>query len=179
MATTVKVWDPLVRVFHWSLVVSFATAWISADEWDDLHEWAGYAAAALIVFRLVWGLVGTPYSRFTQFVRSPGIVAAYLNDMLKRREHRYLGHNPAGGAMIVVLMVAMLALSLTGWMYTTETFWGVEWVEETHEFLANLMLVLVGLHIVGVVVESLRHGENLVRAMWTGRKRAAEPGDLV
>lgn len=179
MATTVRVWDPLVRVFHWALLASFVTAWISADEWDDLHEWAGYAAAALIVFRLVWGLVGTSYARFTQFVRSPRTVVAYLTEVLKRREQRYLGHNPAGGAMIVVLMATMLMLSLSGWMYTTETFWGVEWVEEAHEFLANLMLALIGLHIAGVVVESLRHGENLVKAMWTGRKRAAEPGDCV
>jgi cytochrome b len=179
MTATVKVWDPLVRVFHWALVASFATAWISADQWDDLHEWAGYAAAALIVFRLVWGFIGTPYARFSQFVRSPTTVAAYLTDVLKHREHRYLGHNPAGAAMIVVLMVTLLALSLTGWMYTTEAFWGVEWVEEIHELLANLMLALVGLHVAGVVVESLRHGENLVRAMWTGRKRAANPGDLV
>lgn len=179
MATTVRVWDPLVRVFHWALLASFVTAWISADEWDDLHEWAGYAAAALIVFRLVWGLVGTSYARFTQFVRSPRTVVAYLTEVLKRREQRYLGHNPAGGAMIVVLMATMLMLSLSGWMYTTETFWGVEWVEEAHEFLANLMLALIGLHIAGAVVESLRHGENLVKAMWTGRKRAAEPGDCV
>ncbi len=179
MATTVRVWDPMVRLFHWALLASFAIAWATAEEWDDLHEWTGYAALALIVFRLLWGLVGPRYARFSQFVRSPGTVVAYLTDVMRHREHRYMGHNPAGGAMIVVLLATMLALGLTGWMYTTEAFWGVEWVEEAHEFLANLMLVLVGLHVAGVVVESVRHGENLVVSMWTGRKRAAQSGDCV
>jgi cytochrome b len=178
MAATVKVWDPLVRLFHWALVAGFAIAWISAEQWEDLHEWAGYTATALIVFRLAWGLIGPRYARFTQFVRSPGTVAAYVRDVVGHREQRFLGHNPAGGAMIVVLMATLFALGLTGWLYTTEAFWGAGWLEESHEFLANLMLVLVGLHVVGVAVESLRHGENLVRAMFTGRKRAAEPGDV-
>ncbi|GAB4355202.1 MAG: cytochrome b/b6 domain-containing protein [Kiloniellaceae bacterium] len=174
---TVRVWDPLVRVFHWSLVLSFAVAWISADEWDDLHIWAGYAAAALIAFRLVWGLIGPRYARFSQFVRSPRAVAAYLKDLLAGREARYLGHNPAGGAMILLLIVSLAALCLTGWMYTLDAFWGEEWVEEAHEVLANLLLVLVGLHLAGVALASLKHHENLVRAMVTGRKRAPARGD--
>jgi len=172
MAATVKVWDPLVRLFHWSLVISFAVAWISADEWDDLHIWAGYVAAALVAFRVLWGLLGPRYARFTQFVRGPGAVAAYLRDTATGREARYLGHNPAGGAMIVLLIVSLAALCLTGWMYTLDLFWGEEWVEEIHEFLANFLLVLVGLHLAGVILASLTQQENLVRAMITGRKRA-------
>lgn len=175
--STVKVWDPLVRLFHWSLVASFAVAWITADEWDDLHIWAGYAAAGLIAFRLVWGLIGPRYARFTQFLRAPGTVAAYLKDLAGGRERRYLGHNPAGAAMILALIVSLAALCLTGWMYTLDTFWGEEWVEELHEVLANLLLVLVGLHVAGVVLASLKHHENLVRAMITGRKRAPAAGD--
>ncbi|WP_374307033.1 cytochrome b/b6 domain-containing protein [Dongia sp.] len=178
MATMVKIWDPLVRVFHWSLVASFAIAWISAEEWNDLHQWAGYAAGALIGFRLLWGLVGTRYARFAQFVRSPGTVAGYLKDILTGRERRYLGHNPAGGMMIVALMLCMAALCVTGWLYTTDAFWGEEWVEETHELLANLLLALVGLHVGGVLVAGFRHRENLVRAMVTGRKRAPGTGDV-
>jgi cytochrome b len=178
MAMTVKIWDPLVRVFHWSLVASFAIAWISAEEWNDLHQWAGYAAGALITFRLLWGLVGTRYARFAQFVRSPGTVAAYLKDIFTGRERRYLGHNPAGGMMIVALMLCMAGLCITGWLYTTDAFWGEEWVEETHELLANLLLGLVGLHVAGVLVAGFRHRENLVRAMVTGRKRAPGTGDV-
>ena len=173
-----RVWDLAVRLFHWSLVASFAVAWISAEEWQDLHLWAGYAAAALVAFRLVWGLAGTRYARFRQFVRRPRVVVAYLRDVLSGREARYLGHNPAGGAMILALLLAMAGLCLTGWLYTTDAYWGVEWVEETHELLANLLLALVGLHVLGVLLASLRHRENLVRAMVTGRKRPAGPDDL-
>jgi len=176
---TVKVWDPLVRIFHWSLVASFAVAWVSGDVWDNLHIWAGYAAAGLIAFRLLWGLLGPRYARFSQFVRTPGTVAAYVKDLLIGRERRYLGHNPAGGAMILLLIVSLAALCLTGWMLTLDMFWGADWVEEIHEVLANLLLVLVGLHIAGVVLASLKHHENLARAMITGRKRAPTAGDRV
>jgi cytochrome b len=177
MATT-RVWDAFVRMFHWSLVASFAVAWISGDDWKTLHLWAGYAAAALVAMRLVWGLAGTRYARFSQFVRSPLVVARYLRDVATGREARYLGHNPAGGAMIVALLATLTGLCVSGWLLTTDAFWGSEMMEDTHEMLANLALVLVGLHIAGVVWESIRHHENLFRAMFTGMKRAPEPGDV-
>ena len=176
---TAKVWDPLVRVFHWSLVASFAVAWLTADEVQSLHEWAGYAAAALIGFRLLYGLFGPRYARFSQFVRGPKTTAGYATDVLRRREKRYLGHNPLGALMVVALLATMAAIAATGFMMTTDAYWGVAWVEETHETLANLMLVLVILHVLGVVFASLAHHENLVMAMITGRKRPAraEAGD--
>ena len=175
---TIRVWDPVVRLFHWGLVASFAIAWISADEWQDLHEVAGYVAGGLIAVRLVWGLIGTRYARFWQFVRRPATVIGYLGDMLKGREARYIGHNPAGGAMVLALIGCMAVLVATGWIGTLDAFWGVEWVEEVHETFANLLLALVGLHVLGVIWASLKHGESLVRAMITGRKKAPEPGDI-
>lgn len=175
---TVKVWDPLVRLFHWSLVASFAVAWLTADQWDDLHEWAGYAAAALIAFRVFWGFAGPRYARFRDFVRGPRTIADYLSAMVKGNEPRHIGHNPAGGAMILALVLVMAGTALTGWMYTLDAFWGVAWVEDTHKFLANLMLGLVALHVAGVLVASFRHKENLVRAMIVGRKRQAEAADI-
>ncbi|MBI2254934.1 MAG: cytochrome b/b6 domain-containing protein [Proteobacteria bacterium] len=178
MSATVRVWDPFVRVFHWCLVASFAIAWLSAEDGRGLHQWAGYAAASLIALRLVWGIAGTRYARFSQFVRNPRSVAGYLFDILKGREARYLGHNPAGGLMIIALMVVMATLCLTGWLYTTDAFWGEEWVEETHEALANILLALVGLHVGGVIIASLRHRENLIRAMISGRKRMPGRGDI-
>jgi cytochrome b len=178
MAVTVRIWDPFVRVFHWSLVASFAVAWLTAEDWKALHMWAGYAAGSLIALRLLWGVVGTRYARFSQFVRSPLAVAAYVRDIVTGREARYLGHNPAGGLMIVALIATMATVSVTGWMQTTDAYWGVEWVEELHEAVANLMLFLVGLHVLGVVVASLRHRENLVRAMLTGRKRSPGAADI-
>ncbi len=175
---TIKVWDPLLRLFHWSLAASFLVAWVSADAWDDLHIWAGYAAAGLIAFRLLWGLIGPRYARFRQFLREPGSVLRFLGAMLRGREARYIGHNPAGAAMILGLLLVMTATALTGWMYTTEAFWGVAWVEDVHEALANLLLAMVLLHIAGVILASLRHRENLVAAMVTGRKKAPRAGDI-
>ena len=171
---TVKVWDPLIRIFHWSLVLCFTVAWICADEWQDLHEWAGYTVAALVLFRIVWGLSGPRYARFSQFVRSPSEVTQYLKAMRGGQEARYIGHNPAGGMMVLVLLLSLALLTLSGWL-GTDLLWGESWIEEVHEVMGNLLLGLIALHLAGVALASLRHRESLVRAMLTGRKRA--PGD--
>jgi len=169
--TMVAVWDPLVRLFHWSMVASFAVAWFSAARSDDIHMWAGYVAALLVAIRLLWGLAGTRHARFSDFVRSPAAVIAYLRDVAVNREARYLGHNPAGGAMIVLLLAAISVTAFTGWLETTDTYYGVQWVQDTHSYVAHGMLLLIALHLCGVALASVRHKENLVRAMITGRKR--------
>ncbi len=165
------VWDPLVRVFHWSLVLAFTVAWLTGDELRRVHEIAGYVILGLVAFRLVWGVVGGAHARFTDFVYRPGTVIGYLGDMLRRRAKRYIGHNPAGGAMVVALLAMLTVTCATGVMMTTDAFWGVEWVEEAHEIASNAMLVLIGLHLAGVFAASAEHRENLVRAMITGLKR--------
>lgn len=170
----VKVWDPYVRVFHWSLVASFAIAWLSAEEWDLVHEYAGYIVAGLIGSRILWGLIGTRHARFSDFTYRPTIVLRYLGDSLKLKAKRYLGHNPAGGAMVIALLLSLFGVSITGILLTTDTFWTAEWVEEIHEASANLALGLVILHIAGVIFSSIEHGENLVRSMITGTKRNNE-----
>lgn len=175
---TVRVWDPLVRVFHWGLATAILTAWITADDLQNLHEFAGYVAGGLIALRLVLGLTGSRYARFAQFIRSPRQTWRYARDMLKHREARYLGHNPLGAAMVVLLILLTAAVAFTGWLQTTDAYWGVEWVEETHEALANIFLVAVPLHVLGVIHASRRHRENLLAAMITGRKRAATGSDL-
>jgi cytochrome b len=129
--------------------------------------------------RLIWGVVGTPHARFSQFVKSPLVVANYLKDIVTGREVRHLGHNPAGGAMIVALLATLIGLCISGWLMTTDAFWGSEMMEDIHETLANLALTLVGLHVAGVLWASFRHHENLIRAMVTGRKRVPEPGDVL
>lgn len=174
----VRVWDVFVRTFHWSLVGSFVVAWLTRHGNEDIHHLAGYGAASLVGLRVVWGLVGTHYARFRQFTRRPATVLGYLRDIATGREARYIGHNPAGGAMILALLIAMAGTALTGWMMTTDQFWGVEWVGRTHERLADGLLILVLVHIAGVALASVRHRENLVLAMFTGRKRAAEPRDV-
>ncbi|HEX8740043.1 MAG TPA: cytochrome b/b6 domain-containing protein [Casimicrobiaceae bacterium] len=169
---TVRVWDPLVRIFHWSLVAAFFGAYALGDDGGVLHQALGYTVLGLVGFRLVWGIVGGRYARFACFVPSPRRLAAYVKDVVAHREARYLGHNPAGAAMIVALLVAIVGTGVTGWLLTTDAFWGNETMADIHEALANGTLGLVGFHVAGVVFSSLRHRENLVRAMFSGRKRA-------
>jgi cytochrome b len=150
----------------------FVVAWLSADDPRWLHLWSGYSALALVILRIVWGFLGPREARFVSFVRGPAATLAYLGASMRGREERYLGHNPAGGAMVVALLLGLLALCITGWMYTTDRFWGVDWVEDTHEALSNVLVALVLLHIGGVLLSSYRHRENLAGAMVTGNKRA-------
>jgi cytochrome b len=113
---TVRVWDPVVRIFHWGLVAAFAIAYLTGEESRQLHEIAGYTVAALLAVRLVWGLVGSRYARLGHVLRGPGATLAYLGDMARGRERRYLGHNPAGQAMIVALFIALAGTACTGWL---------------------------------------------------------------
>jgi cytochrome b len=175
---TLRVWDPLVRIFHWTLVLSFGTAWLSSHSFEGIHRSAGYVAAALILMRLPWGVLGARYARFSQFVRNPAVTVRYLFAMLRAREARFIGHNPAGGAMVLTLMAATVITSLTGWMMTTSAYFGVDWVENAHSISAHALLLLVFIHVGGVMLASIRHRENLVAAMITGRKRKAEAEDV-
>ena len=170
--TSVRVWDPLLRLFHWCLVAAFATAFL-AEEGERLHEVAGYVVLGLIAFRLVWGILGPGHARFTAFVPSPARLLGYLRDLRRGRPERYLGHNPAGAVMILCLLATVLVTAGSGWLTTTDRFWGAKWLEEVHEASAWLALALVAVHVIGVVVSSLLHRENLVRAMITGRKPAS------
>lgn len=181
-SSMVKVWDPLVRVFHWSLVFLFLFAFITEDDWLDLHVLAGYAVSFLIGFRLLWGLVGTRNARFVTFVKSPAVMLTYLKGVLSFKVPHYLGHNPLGAAMVVVLLLSVALVSFTGMtMVASEgqgplagTFfssWDGDWMEEVHEFFANFTLLMVFVHVSGVLVSSLLEGENLVKAMVTGRKK--------
>lgn len=195
-----RVWDPVVRIFHWSLVAAFTIAWLTGEEESRLHEFAGYVIIGLVLIRIVWGFVGTKYARFRDFVYRPSTVLAYAKDMLAGKSRRYLGHNPLGGMMIIALLLSLLAASVSGLALqgaeagagpfaaitasTSVTLPAVistavaddddegagEAWKELHEFFANLSLLLVVLHIAGVIVGSLVHRENLMRAMFTGRK---------
>ena len=169
---TVKVWDPLVRVFHWAVSALFGLAFVTGDEVEGLHIAAGYAILALVALRILWGFVGTRYARFTSFVRHPRVVLAHLRDAALLRAPRHLGHNPAGGAMVITLLALLTVTGITGHMMTTDAYWGAKWIEETHEAFANVTLAFVVLHILGVLFACFEHRENLVKAMLSGRKRA-------
>ena len=171
-ASQVRVWDAFVRIFHWSLVGLFILAFVTGDEIEWLHLAAGYAIAVLILLRIIWGFVGPQHARFSDFVRTPREVTGYVRSAIRLRAPRYLGHNPAGGAMIIALLAMLIGISATGFMMTTDAFWGAQWVEDLHEWLVYVMLGLIALHVAGVVFSSIEHGENLVKAMITGHKRA-------
>ncbi len=199
----VKVWDPLVRIFHWSLASVFLITYASGEQGFALHEWSGYAVLALVVLRTVWGVVGTRHARFSDFVRGPAAVIGYAKDLLRFRPRRYLGHNPLGGAMIIIMLATLIATGASGLaLQQTRDGGGAfasaaaaayvaapapisearadddehengeneEWLEELHEILAHFMVLLVLAHIAGVALGSALHRENLVRAMFTGRK---------
>jgi cytochrome b len=172
---TVKVWDRFVRVFHWTLVLSFVIAWQSTEQIGWLHKGFGYLALALVLARLVWGFVGSSTARFANFVPGPGKLLRYLAAVARMREPRHLGHNPAGAVMIVFLLVAMAVIGLTGWMMTLDAFWGNDTVETLHVVTVDAMLVAVCIHVAANVYASLRHRENLIASMVTGHKRA-DPG---
>lgn len=184
-APEVRVWDPLVRVFHWSLVGFFALAWATAEEIQFLHEWSGYAIAALVGFRLVWGVIGTRHARFSDFIYRPSSVKAYLKALFSGRPRHYRGHNPAGGWMVIALLIGLAVLTFSGMALVATEGEGplaATWVaglnehlvKEIHEFFANLLVLMVGVHVAGVLVSSLMHRENLVRSMITGRKPVRE-----
>ncbi|MEJ2315491.1 MAG: cytochrome b/b6 domain-containing protein [Gammaproteobacteria bacterium] len=182
----IRVWDPVVRIFHWTLALSFLVAWITEDELMTPHVWAGYLITALLVIRIVWGFIGTPHARFRDFVYSPAVIRSYIRKMLSHSEPRYLGHNPAGGVMVTLLILSLLITVISGIALYGNTdlagpmagFFQGEYsadiFEELHEFFANFTLFLVILHIGGVIWSSFAHRENLVRSMLTGVKEAKE-----
>jgi cytochrome b len=169
---TVKVWDPFVRLFHWSMVGLFAIAFVTGDELDRLHIAAGYAIVGLLALRIVWGFIGPRHARFSDFVRTPGDAFRYLRDIVWMRARRTIGHNPAGGLMVIALIVMLAGICATGYLLTTDAYWGSEAMEEIHGALTYATVGLIVLHVLGVLFASVEHRENLVKAMITGRKRA-------
>lgn len=181
-----KVWDPVVRVFHWALVLAFFIAYVTEEDFLSIHTFSGYTVLGLILVRIVWGFIGTRHARFRDFIYSPQEIKHFIKNTLRLRARRYIGHNPAGGAMVLLLMTSLLITTISGLIvYGAEeqagplaslfvqshNFWG-EAFEEIHEFFANFTLLLVFIHVAGVIIESLIHKENLVKAMIDGKKRS-------
>ena len=182
--TQQRVWDPLVRVFHWTLVSCFAIAYLTEGDQIILHTTAGYIIIGLVAVRLIWGLIGSRYARFSDFVKPPAQVVGYLKSLVAGHPARYLGHNPAGGAMIVLLLIMLIVTTVSGMVFYGAEQWAgplgglfhnvddstIHLMEEVHEVAANLTLALVVVHVLGVIVGSVVHRENLIGAMFTGHK---------
>ncbi len=171
---TVLVWDAPVRIFHWLLALCFLGAWLTAenDGYEMLHYAFGYTAGLLVVFRILWGIIGSRYARFSDFIKGPKTIIHHFVNMIKGRfDETYLGHNPLGAIVMIALMLLTLGTAATGYLCLSEIYG--ESSEELHEGIATVMLAVVGLHIAAAVVMSFMQKENLPRAMVTGRKTSA------
>ena len=175
-------WDPFVRVFHWTLVIAFTIAYLTEEDLLTVHVWAGYVVGVLVAARVVWGFVGPEHARFSDFIYAPSTTLRYLRDLLLFKAERHLGHSPGGGAMVIALLVLLAATVITGLVVyggdqqagplagIVSEATGEAW-EEVHEVIANVTLAFVFAHIAAVIFASFAFRENLPRAMITGYKR--------
>ena len=176
--TLIRVWDWPVRVFHWSLALCVFIAYFTgeSEQYSLLHQTLGYAAAGLLAFRLAWGVVGTRYAKFSQFVRSPQAIWAYLKSIRQGHAQHHVGHNPVGGVAVLLLMGLVALTAFTGWLIAAGDAPG--WQEELHELAANTLMLVVLVHVLGVLFSSRLHQENLILAMLTGRKKGRKKGHM-
>lgn len=171
-ATSVRVWDPVVRIFHWSVVAGCTLNLLVIDASGRFHKLIGYAVAIVLAIRVFWGFVGSRHARFSDFVPGPNAFFGYISQVLRGNAPRHLGHNPAGAVMMLALMALLAVTSITGWMLSLDAFWGAAWLETMHGWVGDTILVLALIHAAAALFESWRHKENLVWSMVTGRKRA-------
>ena len=167
-------WDPLVRLIHWSLALTILLNGAIVEEESKAHEWIGYIALGLVGLRLIWALIGPKHARFSAFPPSPARAFRHLLAMFGGDKTIHLSHNPLGALMVYDIWASVIAIGVTGYMMTTITFFGVEWVEEAHEVIFGWLLVSVVLHVAGVAFDTWWSGVNLVRAMINGRKAIPE-----
>ncbi|WGD52610.1 cytochrome b/b6 domain-containing protein [Bradyrhizobium sp. CB1650] len=167
----VAVWDLPLRLWHWLLAGFVLVAWFTPNVYDGLHRFAGYTVIGLLAFRLIWGIYGSRYARFRMVGVRLRAAPRYLWNLRRGMTGRYIGLNPAGTLMLVALLLTLAVSVISGAMAVTVTFFGIWWVEDTHTYSSDAVIVLVVLHVVGVIVMSILQRENLVGAMFTGRKR--------
>lgn len=167
-------------MLHWTQAIVLTAAWATGSILGALHEYLGYAAGDLLVSRVAWGFVACGHARFSSFVTGLAATREYARTLVAGSHRRYLGHNPLGGWMILWLLGcgAASALAITGALYMTDWLWGYGWLANLHVALGWVLLAAVAIHVAGVIAMSLRHRENLVAAMFTGRKRGPEGNDV-
>ena len=177
-ARNIMVWDPLVRLIHWSLAIAIILNGAIVDEESSLHEWIGYFAVGLIGVRLIWGLIGSSHARFSAFPPNPVVAIRHLVALSRGDKTVHLSHNPIGALMVYNIWLTVLLLGITGYMMGTISFFGVDWVEEAHEMAFNWLVFSIILHIGGVMFDTWRTGVPIVSAMINGRKRIPEDSPI-
>lgn len=169
---TEKLWDPLIRLFHWSLAGIFFANYFFNEEGDDWHQWLGYTAVAWLLVRFGWGFWSTGAARWSDFFPTPSRLASHLRALVRGEKYHRMGHSPLGGLVMILMMVGILALGITGYMMQeVDYFWGEDWLEELHGWIASTVLALVIIHICAALLESYRLKENLPLSMVTGKRR--------
>ena len=166
----IPVWDRFVRIFHWALVTCVFVNFFLIPDGEGFHRFLGYTASTLVIARIVWGFIGTKYARFADFFPTPKRIIRHLRFVLAKEVDDYPGHNPVGALMMFAMMAVVLGLGITGHMQTMEAYWGVEWVQETHEMLADGLIAFAGLHALAAISMSFMERINLIKAMFTGSK---------
>lgn len=166
----VTVWDPLVRIFHWSVATLFLLNYWLLEPGETLHEWAGYAIAGLLVIRIVWGWIGSRNARFASFWPTRIRLHRHLRQLRTREFDPTEGHNPLGALMVVFMLTLLMLTALSGWMQGLDAFWGEDWVEQLHEYAATTLMVSVAIHVGAVILMSRVTGLALIRTMISGRR---------
>ena len=170
IVSAVPVWDRFVRIFHWSLVACVLLNFWVVDDGETLHQVLGYTASALVLARVLWGFIGSPHARFTSFGPTPARLRAHLQALRKGHPDPHVGHNPLGALMMLGLMALVLSLGLTGFLQTTDAFWGEDWLQDLHEALAQGLMGMAGLHAAAALLMGRLERTRLIRAMITGTK---------
>lgn len=168
----VRVWDPFVRVFHWTLASAFLLNYYVTESGDDIHQWLGYAALVFIIARIIWGFRDTGAARWSTFWPTPTRLAVHWRDLLERKPHRTLTHSPFGAVVMIAMMAGVLLLAISGFaMEEIDYFWGDERMEAIHEWLSDAVLALAALHVLAAISQSIWLKENLPLSMITGKRR--------
>lgn len=172
---TEKLWDPLIRIFHWSIAAIVIANYFFNEEGDDWHQWLGYIAVAWLTVRFFWGFFGSGAARWSDFFPTRASLTAHVKALANREPFHRMGHSPLGGLVMILMMLCVLSLGITGYMMAeVDYFWGVDWVENVHSWIANSLIALVSIHIAAALFESYRLKENLLLSMITGKRRKLE-----
>ncbi len=176
----IRVWDPLIRILHWTLVVCVFSNLFFNEGGYPVHRVLGITASCIVFVRILWGFTGTRYARFADWFPWPSRLLPYLQAMLRNEAPRHIGHNPAGAVVMLLMLALILGLGVTGFLSTTDAFYENEMLLEIHEMLSGILIGTVSLHVAAALFESWRHRENLIASMIHGDKPlktdAEQPG---